>query len=157
MKRCKSCLTKAESETGQCPVCGIRQDKKRNELSPAEKRVRYFARCILGVAAIHVVGLVLCLYVLLVLNPQAAAKGEFVFAPAILATLAITNLILAIGLARYAFWAYKVATAYYFLLGIVNIVSVQIAGILLMLILLYFIGNGTAKAIFERRALAPVA
>ena len=153
MKRCKSCLAKADPEHGMCPVCGIGQEKKRNELSPDEKKVRYFARCILGVSGVHVVGLVLCLYVLLIHNPEAAAKGEFVFSPAILATLAILNLALAYGLGRYAFWAYRVATAYYFLLGIANVVSVQIPAILIALTLLYFIGNGTAKAIFERRTL----
>ena len=153
MIRCKSCLAKAEPEHRQCPVCGIGQEKKRNELSPDEKRVRHFARCILGVSVVHAVGLVLCLYVLLIHNPEAAARGGFVFSPAILVTLAILNLALAYGLGRYAFWAYKVATAYYFLLGIVNVVSVQILGILITLTLLYFIGNGTAKAIFERRAL----
>jgi len=151
MKRCNSCLHKAEPENGICPICGIGQDKKKRALSPDEKRVRHFARCILGVAAIHVVGLALCLYVLLVHNPAAAASGEFVFAPAILITLSLLNLVLAYGLGHYAFWAYKVATVYYFLLGIVNVVSVQILGILIVLTLLYFVGNGTAKAIFERR------
>lgn len=151
MKRCKSCLHKAEPENGICPVCGIGQDKKRGELSPDEKKVRHFARCILGVAAVHVLGFALCLYVLFVYNPNADAEGGFVFSPAILSALTFLNLILAYGLSRFAFWAYKVATAYYFLIGIVNIVSVQIIGILIMLTLLYFIGNSTAKAIFERR------
>jgi hypothetical protein len=154
MKRCHSCLTKAEPEHGKCPVCGIGPDAKKAELSPDEKRVRYFARCILGVAAIHLIGLALCLYVLLVLNPKAAATGGFVFTPSILITLSLINLALVFGLARYAFWAYRLATVYYFLLGIANIVSVQIVGILVMLILLYFVGNSTAKSIFERRALS---
>ncbi len=153
MKRCKSCLARAESENGLCPVCGIGQEKKKAALSPDEKKVRHFARCILGVSVVHIVGLALCLYVLLIHNPEAAATGEFVFSPAILVTLSILNFALAYGLGRYAFWAYKVATVYYFLLGIVNVVSVQIPGILITLALLYFIGNGTAKAIFERRAL----
>jgi hypothetical protein len=153
MHRCKSCLTKAKSENGLCPVCGIGQDKKRGALSPDEKKVRHFARCILGVSVIHVIGLVLCLYVLLIHNPAAAGKGDFVFAPAILVMLAVLNLVLAYGLGRYAFWAYKVATVYYFLLGMANLVSVQIPGVLIVLGLLYFVGNATAKAIFERRVL----
>lgn len=152
MKRCKSCLTKSEAEDGVCPICSIQQDKKKSDLSPDEKRVRHFARCILTVSVIHIAGLVLCLYVLTVYNPGAAATGGFVFPPAILGILSLLNLVLAYGLGRYAFWAYKVATAYYFLLGIANIISVQIPGVLLMLILLYFVGNGTAKALFERRA-----
>jgi len=151
MKRCKSCLTKSEAENGLCPVCGIQPDKKKSGLSPDEKKVRHFARCILGVAGLHVVGLGLCLYVLFVLNPKAATENGFVFPPALLSILSFLNLVLAYGLSRYAFWAYRVATAYYFLLGITNIISVQIPGVLLMLILLYFVGNGTAKAIFERR------
>lgn len=154
MKRCTSCLTKAESENGLCPVCGIEQTKKISGLSPDEKKVRHFARCILGVAALHIVGFSLCLYVLLVHNPAAAETGGFVFSPAILATLSLLNLALAFGLAHYAFWAYRLATVYYFLLGIVNVVSVQVPGILIAMALLYFIGNGTAKAIFERRALS---
>ena len=151
MKRCKSCLTKAHSEYGQCPVCGILQETGRKALSPDEKKVRFHARCILGAAALHLLGAGICLYILLVINPAAAAKGELVFAPPIIATLTTLNLLLAFGLSRYAFWAYRVATVYYFLLGIVNVVSVQLPGILLVLILLYCVGNGTAKAIFERR------
>jgi hypothetical protein len=155
MKRCKSCLRKAESGNGACPVCGIGQEKRKAELSPDEKKVRHYARCILGVSLLHVAGFLLCLYVLLIYNPAASATGEFVFSPAIVGVLSLLNLTLAYGLSRYAFWAYKLATVYYFLLGIVNIISVQLPGILLILLLLYFIGNGTSKAIFERRALAP--
>ena len=47
MKRCNSCLARAVAENGDCPVCGIGQEKKKAELSPDEKRVRHFARCIL--------------------------------------------------------------------------------------------------------------
>lgn len=151
MNRCRSCLTKAAPENGTCPICGIQQDKKKSALSPDEKNVRHFARCILGVSVLHLAGLVLCLYVLLVYNPEAAATGGFTFSPAIVMGLSILNLILAYGLSRYAYWAYRVAVAYYFLLGIVNIVSVQLLGVLIVLILLYFIGNSTARSIFERR------
>ena len=154
IKQCRTCLTKAETENGLCPVCGMGQEKKKNELSPDEKKVRHFARCILGVSVVHIVGLVLCLYVLFIHNPRAAAADEFVFSPAILIVLALLNLALAYGLSRYAFWAYKLATVYYFLLGIANIVSVQIPGILITLILLYLVGNGTAKSLFERRPAA---
>jgi hypothetical protein len=69
----------------------------------------------------------------------------------IMATLALAAITLAVGLSRYAFWAYRLATVYYFLIGIVNVVSVNLPGILMILILLYYTGNGTAKAIFERR------
>ena len=151
MTRCKSCLIKAEPRNECCPVCGIGQNRKRAELSPGEKKVRFHARCILGVAGFHLAGIALCLYILLILNPAAAKTGGFVFAPALLASLAILNLILAYGLSRYAFWAYRVAVALYFLLGIAQVVSVQIPGILLVLTLLYFIGNATAKSLFERR------
>lgn len=149
--RCNSCLAKAGTKNRVCSVCGIAPDKKGRDLSPREKRVRRFARAILGVAALHLVGFGLFLHVLLVLNPRAAHDDGFVFSPAIVGALAAINLVLAFGLARYAFWAYRLATAYYFLIGIVNIVSVQVVGILWMLILLYLIGNGTAKALFERR------
>ncbi len=151
MTRCNSCFTKTSAKHSYCPVCGIVPNKKKADLSPAEKKVRYAARCILGVSVLHLIGLVLCFYILFVVNPAARAGGKLVFSPPIISTLAAFNLILAIGLSRYAFWAYKMATAYYFLLGIVNVISVQIPGILLVLILLYFVGNRTAKAIFERQ------
>jgi hypothetical protein len=152
MKRCQTCSARTEAGNGACPVCGNPPDRKAADLTPREKRVRRSVRGILGVAALHLGGFVICLYILLVFNPQAAADGRFVFPPAMLAALAIVNLILAYGLSRCAFWAYRVATAYYFLIGIANIVSVQIPGILLVLALLYLIGNATAKAVFERRA-----
>ena len=70
--------------------------------------------------------------------------------------LAIINLLLGIGLARYSLLAYKGATVYYFLIGMVNVISIQagpihLAGIALALIALYLVGNGTSKAMFERR------
>ncbi len=72
--------------------------------------------------------------------------------PAVVVLLALLNLLLAVGLIRYAFWSYRLAVACYFLLGIVNTISVNLPGILAALALLYLVGNGTAKAIFERRA-----
>jgi hypothetical protein len=72
--------------------------------------------------------------------------------PTALLVLTAINAILAIGLIRFAFWAYRLAIAVYFLLGIVFIISVAIPWALVVLLLLYLVGNGTAKAIFERRA-----
>jgi hypothetical protein len=145
MKRCKSCLTKSEAENGLCPICGIQQDKKKRALSPDEKKVRYHARAIRGVAMLHLIGI------------GAGVISQYYFPIAAVAMLILIaiNLTLAIGLSRYAFWAYRLATVYYFLIGMVNIISVNLPGILMILLLLYFIGNGTAKAIFERRAFLP--
>jgi hypothetical protein len=76
--------------------------------------------------------------------------------PAAIAALAVINIFLAYGLIHYSFVAYKAATVYYFLIGMVNVISIQkgaehLGGIVLVLIALYLVGNGTAKAIFERR------
>lgn len=141
MNRCRHCLTKAEPKSGHCPVCGIQRDKRKRELLPDEKLVRNRARALRGVAMLHLIGVGVGLIV------------PFYYPVPIFAalTLAVINLTLAIGLSRYAFWAYRMATVYYFLIGMVNIVSVNLPGILMILILLYFVGNGTAKAIFERR------
>lgn len=141
MDQCKSCLTQAESENSICPVCGIVQSKPKQELSPDEKKVRFHARAIRIVAMLHLIG---------------AATVALVYFYALIpltATIALVsiNFILAIGLSRFSFWAYRGATIYYFLLGIVNLVSVQLPALLIVLILLYCIGNGTAKSIFERR------
>jgi hypothetical protein len=77
-------------------------------------------------------------------------------APYALAVLAAINLFIAFGLARFSLITYKVATAYYFLVGMVNIISIQhgiehLGGIALALISLYIVGNKNAKAVFERR------
>jgi hypothetical protein len=141
MKHCRQCLASEEQSGGLCPVCGIRQDKPRGDLSPDEKKVRRHARAIRIVAMLHLVGVGL------------GALIPFYYPVPIVAVavLIIINLIMAVGLSRYAFWAYKMATVYYFLVGMVNVISVDIQGVLMILILLYAIGNGTAKAIFERR------
>ena len=70
--------------------------------------------------------------------------------------LALINASIAFGLSRYSLWAYKGAVIYYFLIGMVNVISIQhgeihALGILMALVALYLVGNGTAKAIFERR------
>lgn len=144
MKRCKSCLTKAEPRNGCCPVCGIEPDKKRGLLTPAEKKVRFHARSIRLLAMLHLIG---------------AAVGirmmpEFP-TPAALAILALINAALALGLARFSLLAYRAATTYYFLIGMVNVISIQhgaehLGGIALALIALYLVGNSTSKSIFDR-------
>jgi len=72
--------------------------------------------------------------------------------PVAIVILSIINLILAIGLIRFTFGGYRTAVTVYFLVGIVFTITVQIPMIFVALLLLYFVGNGTAKAIFERRA-----
>lgn len=140
MTRCKHCLTKVYPNDVLCRVCGIAPDKKKADLAPNEKNVRYHARAIRGVAILHLIGV------------GAGLIGHFCYPFPLTVTLvlAVINLTLAIGLSRYSFWAYRMATVYYFLIGMVYIVSVNLPGILLILILLYFVGNGTAKTIFER-------
>ena len=140
MTRCKHCLTKTEPRNGLCPMCGIVPDKKPGTLSPGEKKARFHARGIRLVAMLHLIGACMGL-LMLPLFPS----------PMAMVVLATINLILALGLAGYSFWAYKASTVYYFLIGMVNIVSVNLGGIALALVALYLIGNGTSKAIFERR------
>jgi len=141
MKQCKSCLARAESENGTCPVCGIKQDTPWRDLSSRQRHVRRAARNIRTVAMLHLLGAALGILML----------PEF-HEPTALLVLTAINAILAIGLIRFAFWAYRLAIAVYFLLGIVFIISVAIPWALVVLLLLYLVGNGTAKAIFERRA-----
>ncbi len=140
MKQCKSCLAKAEPRNGLCPVCGIGQDKKKGALSPDERKVRFHARGIRVVAMLHLVGA--CMGIMMI---------PVFPAPLATAALVAINAALAFGLARYSYWAYKAATVYYFLIGMVNVVSINLGGIALVLAALYLVGNGTAKAIFDRR------
>jgi len=147
MKRCKSCLTTAEARNGCCPVCGIEQDKKRGALTPAEKKVRFHARSIRLLAILHLIGAAVGIMMM----------SEFP-APAAIAILAMVNISLAFGLARFSLLAYKAATTYYFLIGMVNVISIQhgaehLGGIALALIALYLVGNSTSKSIFERNGL----
>lgn len=144
MKRCRHCLSKAEIRNGLCSVCGIDPGKKGTELSAGEKKVRFHARAILVVAICHLIGAV-CGLILASQFPS----------PAPMIILAAINIALSLGLFRYSLWAYKGATVYYFLIGMVNVISIQagpihLAGIALALLALYLVGNGTSKAIFER-------
>ncbi|MDF7801404.1 hypothetical protein P4C99_18145 [Pontiellaceae bacterium B1224] len=143
--RCRQCYSKAEIRNGLCSVCGIDPGKKRSELSAEEKKARFHARGILLVALCHWIGAV-CGLILASHFPS----------PVPMIMLAAINIALGLGLARYSLWAYKGATVYYFLIGMVNVISIQagpihLAGIALALIALYLVGNGTSKAIFERR------
>jgi hypothetical protein len=145
MNRCKQCYSKAETRNELCSVCGIDPEKKKDELSAEEKKARFHAHGILLVAVCHLIGAV-CGLILAFQFPS----------PAPMFLLAAINVALGLGLARYSLWAYKGATVYYFLIGMVNVISIQqgpvhLAGIALALIALYLIGNGTSKAIFERR------
>lgn len=145
MKRCRQCLEKAEPRNDRCPVCGMGQEKTYHDLTPAERRVRHHARGIRLVAMTH-----------LVLAAMGILMMPEFSAPAAIAVLSVVNALLAYGLIRYSLTAYRAATTFYFLLGMVNIISIQhgiehLGGIALALIGLYLVGNGHAKAIFERR------
>ncbi|MDF7823308.1 hypothetical protein P4B35_04735 [Pontiellaceae bacterium B12227] len=144
MTRCRHCLSKAELRNGLCSVCGIDPEKEPKALTAAEKKARFHARGILLVALCHLIGTICGL----ILATQFPSPGPMLI-------LALLNLLLAFGLARYALAAYKGATIYYFLIGMVNVISIQagpihLAGIALALLGLYLVGNGTSKAIFER-------
>ena len=149
MQQCRHCLAKMEPRNGRCPVCGIDPNARPASLSPREKTVRRHARGIRMVAMFHLV---------------AAGTGIVLInrlAPLPMVLFALVNVVIAFGLARYAFLAYKAAVVYYFLIGMVNVISIQhgpvhLGGIILSLIALYLVGNGTAKAIFERNLLDPV-
>ena len=141
MIRCRHCLANEAPIDGLCPVCGIRRDKTKGDLSPDEKKTRYHARAIRIVAMLHLIGVGLGILIPFYYPVPNAA----------VAILIAINLIMSAGLSRYAYWAYKMATVYYFLIGMVSVISVDIPGVLIILLLLYAVGNGTAKAIFERR------
>ena len=145
MKQCKSCLTRAEAAADICPVCGIDQDKPRRDLTVKEKQIRRTARGIRLVAMFHLITAAIAVLMM----------PEFP-APAAIAVLAVVNCLLAYGLVRYSLLAYKAATVYYFLIGMVNVISIQrgavhLGAIALVMIALYLVGNGTSKAIFDRR------
>ena len=144
MTRCNSCLAKTEPLNGLCPVCGIEQNKKSGELSSTEKKVRFHARSIRFVAMVHLVGTAM----LVMIMPEFPTPGA-------IAILAVINAFLAYGLVRYSIFAYKAATVFYFLMGMVGVISIQkgaiyLGWLVLALVALYLIGNGTSKAIFER-------
>lgn len=143
--RCKQCLTKAEPRDGLCPVCGVEQGKKFRALSPTEKKVRFHARGVRALGMFHVVAAGFSLLTL----PYSPAPGP-------MAALAIINILLGFGLARFSLIIKKCAVTYYFLIGMVSVISIQhgsvyLGGIALCLVAIYLVGNGTARAIFERR------
>ena len=143
--RCKHCWSTAEPRNGYCPVCGIEPGKERRNLSPSEKRARAHARGIRLVAICHLIGAVGGAMML----PELPARGA-------VTTLVVISALLGYGLFRYALPAYRAAVVFYFLIGMVNVISIQhglgpMLGILLALLALYLIGNKTSKAIFERR------
>ncbi len=140
MKRCNSCRARAEATADICPVCGIDQTKARRDLTETEKRIRRAARNIRFVAMLHL----LIAGIVIMMMPE--FNGRFS-----IALIAIINLILAIGLIRFDYRAYKFAVVCYFGYGMVSVIAVQLVQLPLVLLLLYIIGNKTAKAIFERR------
>ena len=140
MNRCKSCRTKADAEADICPVCGIDQHKDRKDLTVKEKRIRRAARNIRFVAMLH---LILAGILIMRLPEEQQRVG--------IGVIALINAILAIGLIRFDLRAYKFAAVCYFGYGMVSVISVQLLHLPLILLLLFVVGNRTAKALFERR------
>ena len=144
MTRCKHCKAKTELINNRCPYCGIEEGKKSSDLTKEEKKARFHAHGIRIVAMAHVFFAGIILYQM----PELPTPG-------LVAVLVVINFALAYGLMRFSFAAYRAATVYYFMIGIVNTISIQrgpehLLGLLLCLLGLYLIGNGTSKAIFER-------
>jgi hypothetical protein len=140
-KRCRHCLAAEEPGAAGCPVCGIDRTLRKRDLSPQERKARVHARILRIIAMLH-----LAAAGTLLIIPRC-----YPVPPAAAILLGGINLVIAFGLSRYAFWAYRAAVIFYFLIGMVNIISVNIPATLLILVLLYAVGNGTARAIFERR------
>ncbi|MBN2163543.1 MAG: hypothetical protein JXR25_11575 [Pontiellaceae bacterium] len=141
MVRCRHCLNRMDSDTIQCPVCGIDKTTPKKDLSTEEKRVRRAARGIRISAMLHLVIAALTLIAL----PYALSHRTA------LIILAVINLALAAGLIRFSLSAYRLAVTCYFGIGMVNIITVNLPGLPLILVLLYLVGNRYAKALFERR------
>jgi hypothetical protein len=145
MTRCKYCRAAGSLRNDRCTVCGISADKNPAALSSAERKVRFHARAIRRVAMLHLIGAGIALLLM------SCFPGKIP-----LLILAGINAGLAIGLSRFSLWAYKGATILYFLMGIVGVISIQKGAVYLgwiatALLALYLVGNGTAKAIFDRR------
>ena len=138
--RCNHCRNRAETTEGPCPVCGLDPRSHLRDLGPAQRRVRRKARHIRLVAMVHLTLAGLGILML----PELPKPGAIV-------AISTVNLVLAIGLIRYALWGYKAAVVAYFLFGMASVVNINPVGMATTLLLLYLVGNGTAKAIFERR------
>jgi len=150
MTRCKHCKAKTELIHNRCPYCGIEDGKPSKDLTPDEKKTRFYAHGIRIVAMAHIFAAAIVLFQM----PEFSSR-------AVVALLVIVNFVLAYGLMRFSFIAYRAAVVYYFMFGMVNVVSIQrgpqhLAGLLICLLGLYLIGNRNSKAIFERRPVEEV-
>ncbi len=150
MTRCKHCKAKVELINNHCPYCGIEDGKTSANLTKVEKKTRFHAHGIRMVALAHIFTAAIILF----------QMPEFPN-PAVIAVLVVINFALAYGLMKFSFIAYRAAVVYYFMIGMVHVVSIQrgpehLGGLLLCLLGLYLIGNRNSKAIFERRPVEEV-
>ncbi len=157
MKRCKSCLFYADVADMICPVCGIHQDKPKKELTNAEKRIRYAARGIRSASLLHIIGGVVLLCMLPMWLSPVLKHGltnemhPLLFTGIIVYTfaMAVALLVLAVGLRKYAKWAYYMAAVTYGIIFVMNLLNPNI-GLLIVVLCAYYIGNKNARAIFNR-------
>lgn len=145
MTRCRHCKARMELINNRCPYCGIEDGKKPADLTKAEKKARFHAHGIRIVALAHI----FAAGIILLQMPEFPN-------PALVAVLVVINFALAYGLMRFSLMAYRAAVVYYFMLGMVHVVSIQrgpehLGGLLLCLLALYLVGSRSSKAIFERR------
>lgn len=148
MTRCRHCKAKAELIDNRCPYCGIDNGKRAADLTKGERKTRFHAHGIRLTALAHIFFAAALLF----------QMPEFPN-PAVTALLVVVNFALAYGLLRFSLIAYRAAVGYYFMIGMVNVVSIQrgpehLGGLLLCLLALYLVGCGTSRAIFERQPLA---
>lgn len=146
--KCKYCYQKIEAVNNRCSICTIEINKNIKNLSAKERQILYKARGIHLIAFTHLL--------IALLLPFLFFKAEdFNITESII--ISAINIIIWRLLSRFSLIGYRIAIGYYFVYGMVSVVTIQKShfgeqgiGILLCFLGMYGIGNNISKGLFTR-------
>jgi hypothetical protein len=151
-KRCRYCFSALKEGSAVCGVCKIDSAKDRNTLTREEKTVSYFCRTLHLMAFLAalggILGLVGSLAAIFRPIPGVPKPIYFIFV-AINLVLAILFIVFGISLARYKKWCHTGGIVLYSLAIGMNLMQMNLIGVLFGALFLYYISSPTTRKILN--------
>ncbi len=148
MIRCKYSHQKIEPINNRCPICTIEIGKELKDFTQRERQIRSKIIGVYITAYTH-------LFIAIILPFLLITKAQWVPIGAI--GFGILHLVIWFLLSRFSLIGYRIAVGYYFMYGMVSVVTIQRShfgeqgiGIILCFAGLYLIGNRISKGLFQR-------
>ena len=143
-RKCKYCFTKSNDQKEICPVCKIAFNKTKKDLTIDERKIWHAARNLYIVSVFAILGGSIGVPVLII------SLLSFPLVGLIVLPFAIFIITLGISLRKYRKWCYVGGIIFYSIVLLLNLVRINLIGIIFSGIFLYIIANLVSKKILYK-------